>query len=230
METAAALDALVEKFLALYVDAFGWEWLTPKFHWLLHFGDHYKKHHMLPNCFVLEGRHRIPNKYAEDLQNISRAATESLIMEVNSHHLALLTMPTAFNLDVGLIGGKPPSKRVLKELSEMLEVEDHGDIQIALLARFSQYGICKKNDVVLLREADDSYTAGQILLLASVAGVCIMMGETWTLKSSHLQAGYSKWSTKETSRMLAPLGYFGHSDPHKSKRLTSGDCVAPTRI
>ena len=128
-------------------------------------------------------------------------------MEVSSHHLALLTMPTAFNVDVGIIGGTPPSKRVLKELSEMLEVEDHGDIQVALLARFSQYGICKKNDVVLVREADDSYTAGQILLLASVAGVCIMMGETWTLKRSHLQAGYSKWSTKEKSRMLAPLEY-----------------------
>ena len=59
---APALDALVEKFLALYVDEFGWEWLTPKFHWLLHFGDQYVKRQMLPNCFVLERRQRIPQK------------------------------------------------------------------------------------------------------------------------------------------------------------------------
>ena len=58
----SSLDNLVERFLELFVHAFGFGWMTPKFHWLLHFGEHLKKWHILLNCFVLERRHRISKK------------------------------------------------------------------------------------------------------------------------------------------------------------------------
>ena len=201
---AAVLDAMVEKFLELFVAAYGWQWLTPKFHWLLHFGDHYRKHQLLPNCFVLERRHRVAKRYAEDLKNISRQSSESLIMEVTCHHLALLSNPSSCNFDVGLISKKAASKKVKGMLLEWLEIEGDSEIDVSLHARFSSYGLCKRNDVVLLRN-DTTFLAGKILLIASVCGVDIIVFESWTLKSSNLAAGYSKWSPKEAFKMLAPL-------------------------
>ena len=37
------LDALVEDFLAKFSGVWGFAWMTPKFHWMLHFGDHLRK-------------------------------------------------------------------------------------------------------------------------------------------------------------------------------------------
>ena len=73
------------------------------------FGGHLKKWHILLNCFVLERRHRIAKRYATELKNISKDASQSLLMEVTSHHLALLRSPKVFNYAVGLVGGKPAS-------------------------------------------------------------------------------------------------------------------------
>ena len=89
-------------------------------------------------------------------------------------------------------------------LLEWLEIEGDSEIDVALHARFSSYGLCKRNDVVLLRN-DTTFLAGKILLIASVCGVDIILFESWTLKSSNLAAGYSKWSPKEAFKMLAPL-------------------------
>ena len=48
----AHLDRLVEMFLDLFVAAFGFDYMPPKNHWLLHFGDHLQRHgfpgHTLP--------------------------------------------------------------------------------------------------------------------------------------------------------------------------------------
>ena len=62
------LDQLVERFLELFGDAFGLEWMTPKCHWMLHFGDHLRKWKFLPNCFVLESKHRTPKRFATELR------------------------------------------------------------------------------------------------------------------------------------------------------------------
>ena len=80
------------------------------------------------------------------------------------------------------------------------------EIKTSLHARFSEYGICKRNDVVLLRGDDNHrYLAGQILLLACLEGVNIAMLETWSFMSSHSAWKISKWNTKEASKMLVPL-------------------------
>ena len=110
---AAAWGAMVEKFLDLFAAAYGLEWLTPKVHWLLHLGDHYTKHQILPNCFGLEGKHRLAKRYAEDLKFISRASSESLVMEVTCHHLAMLGNPSSCIFDVGLLPKRQASKKVL---------------------------------------------------------------------------------------------------------------------
>ena len=48
------LLATVEHFLAMFAAAFGLDYMTPKFHWLLHLMDHYVNFGGLPTCWTLE--------------------------------------------------------------------------------------------------------------------------------------------------------------------------------
>ena len=126
---------MVERFLDLFAAAYGLEWLTPKVHWLLHLGDHYTKHQILPNCFGMKGKHRLAKRNAEDLTNISRASSESLVMEVTCHHLAMLGNPSSCIFDVGLLPKRQASKKVKGILFGLLEIEYVTGIDVALQAR-----------------------------------------------------------------------------------------------
>ena len=52
--TPDKLRAAAEKFLQTFVTAWGFDWMTPKFHWLLHFGDILELFKFLLMCFCLE--------------------------------------------------------------------------------------------------------------------------------------------------------------------------------
>ena len=67
--TPDELLGAVEDFLAVYALAFGVEWMTPKFHWLLHFGDHLEQNGMLIACFVHERKHKMVKRYCEGIMN-----------------------------------------------------------------------------------------------------------------------------------------------------------------
>ena len=145
-------STVVEKFQQMFSNAFGPEWMAPKFHWMMHYGDHYRKFGMLLNCFVLERRHRTAKRYATELKNISKSANESLIMEVACHQLSTTTSPSAFNYGLGLIDGKNPSNRLLKLITDLLTLHNE-DVKVAQYSRFNAFDVCKKGDVVFfLRE------------------------------------------------------------------------------
>ena len=112
--TPATLDAMVEDFLSKYGTAFGFQWMTPKFHWMLHLGDHLSKFGFLVNCFCLERRHRVAKRYADELKNISKSTGDSLLMEVSCHHLSILHDTGSCNFEVGLRDARPASKKVKK--------------------------------------------------------------------------------------------------------------------
>ena len=194
------LDQAAEKFLGLFVNAFTFEWLTPKFHWLLHIGDLYARIKLLPNCFVLERRHRIPKRYATELSNTSRRANSSLLMEVTSHHLALINLPGAFDNAIGLVGGRPCSKKLRKLLTEHLECENCWEVLTGACSRHSTYGICHTGDVVLIKEGS-SFRAGQVLLHACVENVPLTVVSAWDLHSLEAELGYAKWHLSR-KRML----------------------------
>ena len=191
----AQLDAAVEKFLLMFANAFGVEWMTPKFHWMLHFGDHYRRLAMLLNCFVLERRHRTAKRYATDLKNISKDANSSLMMDVTSHHIATLKSPSVFHYEPGLIDGSTPSKSVSSLIAGMLELSGDEDVKVAQHSRFNAFGICKKGDVVLIKDGT-SFIAGKILLNLAVQGVPISMVDAWALHPcpGAQPAGFAKWS------------------------------------
>ena len=195
------LDDAVEKFLDMFVDAFGIEWVIPKFHWLLHFGDHLKRFKVLLNCFVLERKHRWAKRYATELQNISKAANASVIMEVTSHHLCAIKAPNAFDYSIGLVDGRPASKKMRQLLRKELEFDDTDDVQKSIESRFNAYASCKRHDVVLIREGS-SFRAGQVIVHASVVGVAITMVTSWRLHSIDKSSGYAKWHYSDDKLLI----------------------------
>ena len=127
-------------------------------------------------------------------------------MEVSCHHLSLLGDPASCIFDVGLRAPRAASKKVTKMLLDMLEVPEATDVAVPLHARFSPYGLCKRGDVVLLKDSGvNTYKAAKLLMLAEVEGVSMILVEEWTLKSIDSSNGFSKWSPKNASNKLALL-------------------------
>ena len=81
--TPEAVQRCVHTFLQLFCDVFGFEYMTPKFHWLLHFGDYAKRFGMLVACYVHERKHKMVKRYLNDLRN-TISFEHSVLAEVNT--------------------------------------------------------------------------------------------------------------------------------------------------
>ena len=140
------------KFLEMFTNAFGFEWLTPKCHWLLHLPETLKSHGRLLNCFVLERKRRVPKRYATELANTSGSASKPLLSECVAHHLSSLNRHS-FNYEVGLVDGRTAPRRSRRLFLDALQLDGAGvSVLTAKDARFSRLGLCRQNDVVLLKD------------------------------------------------------------------------------
>ena len=68
-QDAQMVDDAVHLFLARFVAVFSVDYLTPKFHWLLHFGDHIRHANGLLSCFVHERKHKVAKRYCTAVAN-----------------------------------------------------------------------------------------------------------------------------------------------------------------
>ena len=82
----ARLLGAVHRFLKAFTDAFGFEYLTPKCHWLLHLPESLERFGFLLMCFVLERKHRVPKRYATELKNTSKNANKRGCVSSPSKH------------------------------------------------------------------------------------------------------------------------------------------------
>jgi hypothetical protein len=193
------LLAAVEKFLALFVSAFGVEWLTPKFHWLLHFHKHLLKFGILLNCFVLERKHRVAKRYAEQMQNKSSRTSTALLSEVINHHFGMLDDGLVFDFTVGLLNGKVASQRLRDLLAEPMGLSDDGILKVANESRFNALGTCKKNDVVLVR-FNRTLRAGRVLLHCDAAGIPISLIMMW--EHHRTEGTYALWRQSDIAELV----------------------------
>jgi hypothetical protein len=202
-----ALRDAVHKFLSLFTETFGFEWLTPKFHWLLHFAKSLQVLGVLLNCFALERKHRIAKRYATEIENTSRNASKSILMEVVSHQFAMLDRPGAFMFEVGLVGGRPASKKLRLAIADALGLEDGDEVRTARESRFNALGTCIQHDVVLVKDGD-SFRAGQVQLHFDVNGVPISIIDVWELhRYTDADVGFATWKKVGESR-----DFFGTED------------------
>jgi len=189
------LLAAVEKFLGAFVHVWGYDWMTPKFHWLLHLVDQLRELKRLLNCFCLERKHKVPKRYATDLTQMAKKPTDALLKEVTSHHFGQLSDPNAFSFGVGLVGPKKPTKQLKTLLLAELDIDcDDKDVKWSVITRFSPLATCKKGDMVLFKAACGGRKAGRAQLHLEVEGVPVTLISVFNLVKHDAGCDYAVWS------------------------------------
>ncbi len=209
----------VEKFLSLFAASFGFKWMIPKFHWLLHLAKQLQNMGMLLNCFCLERKHRVPKRYAGDIKNMSKKSSESLLMEVICHNLGQLKMPDALNFEIGLVNGRTPSKRLLQLVRERLELDADDEVKVSIESRFNPLATCKEADVVIFND-NGGIRVAQVLLHCEINSVAVTMVTESDLYKHDADLGHSVWTPRgdeskkfiETSSILAAVVYCTRPD------------------
>ena len=187
------LRASVHDYLTRFTDAFGYEWLTPKFHWLLHLASQLEKQGSLLNCFALERKHRWGKRFATDIEN-TKYGDAALIRELICMQLARMNNPQTFDFSIGLVGARDAPRQLARALADILEVGYDVPIQTAQESRFSPIAACSKGDVVFIRERD-AFFASEVLCHAACAGIAITVVGDWSLKRTDAVASWSEWHT-----------------------------------
>ena len=208
----------VHRFLDAFTNAFGFEWLTPKCHWLLHLPETLEKNGRLLNCFVLERKHRTPKRYATEFANISGSASKSLLSECVAHHLASMD-GHSFNYDVGLVQGRRAPRKSRALIMDALGLDDNdATVLIAKDTRFSELGLCRQNDVVLLRDGS-GIMAARVQVHCEVDGESVSIVQPFELHERTPGTAMAKWKVAEynsecweTKAILAAVDYCVYPD------------------
>ena len=202
----ARMLATVENCLALCSAAFGFDLLTPKWHWMLHFHTQLEHTGTMLNCFCLERKHRAPKRYCTELKNISKHASRSLLNEVTAHHLGQLSKTDVFSFDVGLVDGKKVSARAKRELVATMALDgdiEQLEVKTALNSRYSALAACAKNDVVLVKEGN-SFRAGKVRYHVSVNDEPFSLISLFTLQKHVRAASYAVWKASDDGATTLP--------------------------
>ena len=194
--TPEKLLGIVHRFLEEFTNAFGFEWLTPKCHWLLHLPEALGRHGRLFNCFVLERKHRVPKRYATDMQNVFAGTSKALLTEVVCHHLSSLKAAD-FDYVVGLIRGRPARSKSRRLILAALGLDDDGTaVLTASEARFSPLATCRRDDIVLLRDGT-GMRAARIQLHCMVANECVSLVQPFTLHRRMPGTALAVWQVND---------------------------------
>lgn len=207
----------VHRFLDLFVQAWGYEWLSPKFHWMLHYAEALMLNGRLFNCFCLERKHRLAKRYAEAVQNLNKNSAKNVLKEILCHQLGRCKQPETFFFDVGLIGGRPAPKAAREHIIRCCSLDRHDVpadtiINVALWSRTNALESCATDDVVLVQDGSNVRVAkvGQHFEFAGMPLSLVYIGSlerrvpntsmsVWTLS-----ADAEVWETKD---ILAAVEY-----------------------
>ena len=172
----AEVLAAVQKILDVFVGVWGFEWTTPKFHWLLHFPEFLARTHelmgdddfgWLPNCFALERTHKLGKGCATERMNTTRMKSGGLLGEVLCQHLS--DMGDAPSFRVGLMKGHKATKAVQTRIRSSLELSDNVVVEVARSSWHSNLSFSCQGDFVL--HADAPMQAGKVQLHFEAGGV-----------------------------------------------------------
>ena len=178
----AALLGKIHRFLELFVAAWGFAWMTPKMHWMLHYPEALQKNHRLFACFCLERKHRVPKSYAEDYKYIVRESSRRILSEVVCHHLAKVTNQDELDFTPGLIRGRPCPRKARQNILRFIGEEFQDEpIMVATVSRINVHETVSKGDVVLMREGGH-VSVGRIAQHLSIDDNAFSLVYPWTLK------------------------------------------------
>ena len=198
LTSAQYVEALTSSFLRL-CELAGWEDVTiPKFHWLVHFGQHLQRHGHLPTCWVHERKHRLVKRYAQDVVN-RRTYSKSVLSEVLSHQLHAVHESNSFDIEPGLTDPHKPVPRIMRFLDEHLNFAfSAGRVFTSVGARIGQLSRCHVKDVVIFTDSTRTQLhAGQLWLLVQVESVDFAIVSKWTVASTEPLMGAVSWRKRD---------------------------------
>ena len=138
-----------QTFLKLCKELFGSEVMTPKFHSALHFGRFLDTWRHLPNCFVLERKHRFPKRWANQTTNTKHAYEGQVLRMVTAHHCeALIHDPSVFSKEARLLQPREPTAKLAKAMGAA--IGNLGEIIVAHTARINEFEGIQKGDMTLI--------------------------------------------------------------------------------
>ena len=145
--------AAASRFLKAFRETYGVDWMTPKCHSCLHFATFLDRWGILPNCFVLERKHRFPKRWANAQVNTSSSYEGAVLRSCTAHHLEVLAHGDTFATAAALVEGSPAKGKVAKTLVETFG-NNIGVCNVSQKARISEFEVVHVGDLCLLSSAE----------------------------------------------------------------------------
>ena len=145
-------------------------------------------------------RNPIPVPLRLEVSN-TRAYERSVLAEVVAHSLHELSQPDRFDFTVRLLSpGRVPAKFL-----PCLQGEFGGNrtFEASLSARVSDFVICCRGDIVLLRGASTAIVAGEVWYLFSVDGQPVALVNEWRAIAADKALGTAEWEEGQAPAFVA---------------------------
>lgn len=150
---AIGLRAVCESYLADFKELYGTNAFTTKFHAVLHFPLSLQRWAYLPNCWVLERKHKQPKRVANELRNTTGTWESTVARDVTARHVDDLQSRTASAV-VGRSFPMEPLAKPRQTVAAILMAELPGttpdDIRTCKGARVNYWEKVFVGDAVLL--------------------------------------------------------------------------------
>ena len=200
--TPEYLRSCIHTFFTACEDAQWQEHFVPKFHWMVHFPTALEKWGFCPSCWVHERKHKMVKRYADDIQN-TKMYSRSVLSEIVSHQLHVVTMPKAFDLSPRLIEPHKANARMHSWAQSALNMDDATDIYSSTSAYLASRAVCSTADVALIKSQDGvNFVAGQIWFLASIDGISFALVSLWGLVSYDPSFGFATWRMADNPSLV----------------------------
>ena len=182
--------------------------MTITFHLSVRFPRFLERWGLLPDCFVLERKHKAPKRLAEEIRNTNSNWERSVMRETTSRHFSTLDSSHShrhphFQVVACLVDPYTPSNKLLEWLRIELRAGPADEIRVASKARINEWEICSRKDVVRVKGEPDF--VGSILMLASISHPgqqSVFAGiKRWTMISTS-GTSCSKWRCTDEDLVL----------------------------
>ena len=191
------------RYLQTFKGLYGEEWMVPKFHFAIHFPDYLRRFGFVPSCFVLERKHKVPKRFANEVRNTDSAWEASVLREVTCHRLAAISSDH-FGTAVGLRDAHRCSKKLKATLQQTLpfarDAEREVVYETSQIARINAWEKCSPGDIVMLKMPDGAFGVAEVAVHVAVQAEqqttwYLSMVRMWKQKSSGARS--SKWQRSD---------------------------------
>ena len=143
------LQAAISTYLAAFKRLYGEDNMIIKFHYAMHLPAFLARWVFLPNCFVLERKHRVPKRFANHVMNTECNWDACVLRELTNyrvHHLTVLGS-SHFQVDAELVDPRQPRPALLQQLQAAWG--QNLIFRVSRCARINQHEKIYKGDVFL---------------------------------------------------------------------------------